>query len=115
MKIGAEDTQLIIVMDWVRFNNLDYIWHCANERVVSPQGGAILKRKGVLAGVSDLIIMTPRNGFHGMFIEMKVGVGKLSPAQAKFLEIMNREGYLAVVRYGADETIKTIKEYLGLN
>ena len=59
-------------MDWVRFNKLDkFIWHTANERSVSPQSGAILKRKGVKAGVSDLTIARQSNGYPGMYLELK--------------------------------------------
>ncbi len=67
---------------------------------------------GVLSGVSDICVMIPKNGFGGLFIELKVKPNKPSPAQLKFLETMNSNGYLAVVRYGAEEAIKTIQEYL---
>ena len=115
MAIGKEDIELIKVMDYVRFNKIDdFIFHVANERSTTPQAGSILKRKGVLAGVSDLLVMKPSGAWNGLFIELKVKGGKISPAQSKFLESMNANGYLGVVRYGADEAIATIKEYLGL-
>ena len=80
-KIGLEDTQLIILMDWIRFNKLDDVtYHCANERSTTPQAGALLKRKGVLAGVADVIMMKPSQRWHGLAIELKVKGGKLSPA-----------------------------------
>lgn len=100
-------------MDWVRSNNLqDFIFHVANERSASPQAGSLLKRKGVLAGVSDILVMKPSGGFSGLFIELKIEGGKVSPAQKKFLQVMNANNYLAVVRYGADAAIQTIKDYL---
>jgi hypothetical protein len=112
-RVGLEDIELIKIMDWVRYNKLhNFTWHCANERQCSPQAGALLKRKGVLAGVSDLFLAKSSGAWHGLFIELKVKGGKLSPAQSKFLEAMNSNGYLAVCRFGADEAIKTIKEYL---
>ena len=115
-KIGLEDIELIKIMDFVRYHKLDdFIWHCANERVISPQGGALLKRKGVLAGVSDLIVMRPKNGFHGLFVELKVKGGKLSPAQTKFLATMEREGYMARVCWSAQEAIDLLISYLDLN
>lgn len=113
MKLGAEDTQLIIVMDFIRFHGLDNVtYHVANERSTTPQAGAILKRKGVLAGVSDIIMMKPSQRWHGLAIELKVKGGKLSLAQSKFLSALNEEGYLAKVCFGADEAIKLIKSYL---
>lgn len=113
MKVGAEDTQLIITMDWIRHNGLaDITWHTANERSTSPQAGSILKRKGVLSGVADIFIARASGAWNGCFIELKVKGGKLSPAQSKFLESMARENYFTAVRYSADEAIATIREYL---
>lgn len=113
MKLGAEQIEQIKVMDWVRHNNLqEIILHIANERSCTPQHGAILKRMGVMKGVSDLFITRARRGYHGAWIELKASKGKLSPEQSKFLENMNREGYFAVCRFGADEAIKTIEDYL---
>lgn len=115
-RIGLEDIELVKIMDWVRFNKFqDFIWHCANERQCSPQAGSLLKRKGVLAGVSDLFVAKGNGRFLGLFVELKVAGGKLSSAQSKFLETMNANDYLAVVRYGSVETIATIKEYLQLD
>jgi hypothetical protein len=116
MAIGKEDTQLIVLMDWIRFNKLDDVtFHCANERSTTPQAGALLKRKGVLAGVSDVIMMKPSQRWHGLAIELKVKGGKTSPAQYKFLAALNREGYCAKVCYSADEAILLIKNYLNLS
>lgn len=113
MKLCAEDISLIQAMDWVRYNKLDnVIWHVANERTCSPQSGQILKRKGVKAGVSDLVIARPSGKYHGAFIEVKTAVGKLSPAQKRFLEDMADEGYFTAICYSAESTIETIKEYL---
>lgn len=115
-KIGLEDTQLIIIMDFVRFHKLDdFIFHVANERSTTPQAGALLKRKGVLAGVSDLLVMRPMQGYPGLFIELKVKGGKVSPAQEKFLKTMQREGYMTRVCWSADEAIDLLISYLNLS
>lgn len=98
MRIGPEDTQLIILMDWVRFNKLDdFIWHTANERRCSPQHGAILKRKGQKAGVFDITVARASRGYHGMYLEMKSINGKLSESQNKFMANMYKEGYAVKV------------------
>ena len=113
MKLGAEDIELIKVMDWCRFQKLDsFIWHCANERQTSPQSGSVLKRKGVKAGVADLTIMRASSGKHGAFIELKTATGKLSDSQKKFLDAMGAECYFTATCYSADSAIDTIKEYL---
>lgn len=115
MALNAESIELIKIMDWVRFNNLDnFIFHVANERRVSPQQGAMLKRMGVLAGVADLIVAKPSSLFGALFIELKAGKGKASPAQLEFLATMRLHGYDAVVCHGAERAIEHIKSYLQL-
>ena len=43
--------------------------------------GAMLKAEGVLAGVSDLILLIPNKRYHGLLIEMKTKTGRQSEAQ----------------------------------
>ncbi len=113
MKVGPEDIQSIILYDWIVFNNLDDItFHVGNERNCSNAYGSLLKRKGVKPGVSDYFIMRPMPPYAGLIIELKIKPNKPTATQLQFLETMNREGYLAVVKWSADEAIATIKEYL---
>ena len=115
MKIGKEDIQSIILYDWIKFNKLDDIaFHVGNERSVSPQSGAIFKRKGIKAGVSDYFIMRPIPPYSGLIIELKADNGKLSKEQSKFLFDMNKEGYLARCCFGADQAIDLICQYLNI-
>lgn len=113
MRLGKEDVESIILYDWIKFNNLDDIcFHVGNERTVSPQTGSIFKRKGIKPGVSDYFIMRPMRPYAGLIIELKIKPNKPTDLQLKFLESMNKEGYLAVVRWSASECIETIKSYL---
>ena len=115
MKLGEESIEMVKIFDWVRHNKLDdIIWHMANERKCSPQQGAMLKRMGVKSGISDIIVAKARMGYHSLFIELKVKGGTVSDAQKGFLQTVNREGFLGVVRWSADEAIETIKTYLGI-
>jgi len=52
-----------------------------------------LKAEGVLAGVPDLFVPEARYGFHGLFIEMKFGDGKMTEAQEKICEDLKNLGY----------------------
>jgi len=115
MKIGAEDFMQILVMDWVRFMQFDgFIFHVANERSCSPHSGAMLKRKGVKSGVSDIAIMRASKGHNGAWIELKSAMGKLSPNQKKFLDDMHNENYFTACCYSAESAIATIKDYLNI-
>ena len=74
-----------------------------------------LKRQGVRSGVPDLCMPLARKGYHGLYIELKVGKNKPSVNQLKWIETLNTNGYKAVVCYGFDQTIKTIEDYLKEN
>jgi len=57
-----------------------------------------LKAEGVKKGVPDLFlpVMQFDSGYHGFFIEMKYGQGKLSPEQKRFLEFVEIQGNFKV-------------------
>jgi hypothetical protein len=56
--------------------------HPANERKCSPQAGARLKAKGVLAGTPDILLWWKlHEGMQAGAIELKVGKNTLSEAQ----------------------------------
>ncbi len=71
--------------------------------------------EGLKAGVWDIYLPRPSNGYHGLFIEMKYGKNKLTELQQEFFEYATQQGYLCKVAYSADEAIEIIDDYLGLN
>jgi len=71
-----------------------------------------LKSEGVTAGVSDLFLMIPANGQHGLFLEMKQKSGKLQQNQTDFLNLAESMGYGAEVAYGFEDGVEKIKKYL---
>lgn len=84
-----------------------------------PNGGkrnaitaSILKQEGVLAGMPDLIICCARNGFNGLFIEMKFGKNRLSESQLLMMIKLRGEGYKTEVCYTFDEFERVCNEYL---
>jgi hypothetical protein len=56
--------------------------------------------------------MIPKNGWHGLFIEMKVKGGKLSDSQKEFMTVATAMGYKAVVCYGFEDAKEAITNYL---
>lgn len=71
-----------------------------------------LKAEGVTAGVSDLFLMIPRGGKHGLFIEMKALDGKPTEAQKEFIALANLMNYQAVICKGFDEAKKVVANYI---
>lgn len=75
--------------------------------------GYHLKQQGVRAGVPDLCLPIPANGYHGLFIEMKrADGGTATTQQKKWLSLLNANGYRALVCHGANEAIDAIEAYL---
>lgn len=65
-----------------------------NDRADSnPIQGAIRKSLGVWPGVSDLLFLLARGGFHGLCIEMKDEHGTQRPAQKEWQSVVERQGY----------------------
>lgn len=86
-----------------------------------------LKVQGVKKGVPDLFLAWPSNSpymptnstedlFHGLFIEMKrERGGRVEPEQREWIDRLEAAGYACVVAKGADEAIKAIRDYLGMD
>ena len=71
-----------------------------------------MKREGVLAGVSDIMLPVSRGGYHGLYVELKVKGNTTSPSQKWWIEQVTKQGYLAKVCFGWVEAKKVIEGYL---
>lgn len=111
MKLTAETTEQIKIFDWIRACTDLPAMHIALERKCSPQYGAVLKRMGVIPGISDIFIPRKSGIYSGLWLELKVGKNKPTPAQADFLVQMTKEGYMAVCVYGSEAAIEFIKTF----
>lgn len=74
--------------------------------------GAKLKAEGVVAGVSDLILLVARHGYHGLLIEMKTQKGHQSQLQRQWQSLVERQGYRYVVIRSIEEFIDIVNGYL---
>ena len=90
--------------------------HIPNESKRSAAYGAKMKRMGLRKGFPDLFIPTARQGFHGLFIELKRDkLAHPTKEQLEWLSYLNREGYRAIIAHGVDAAMKEIKNYMGIN
>lgn len=102
-------------------------WHMEHRRLgvpeqllfAIPNGGkrdlrtaVRMKREGVQAGIPDMMLAVPRRAFHGLFIELKQGKGRLSDHQAQALALLQEQGYATAVPYGFQEARAAIEAYL---
>lgn len=110
------DMQKLLV-DWTmlvrqKYPELALIFHIPNERKCSIPEAMHLQRMGVKAGVPDLFLPVARNGFHGLWMELKTERGKVSDAQRWWLDHLAEQGYKAVVIRSVNEGINELEEYL---
>ena len=104
------------VIDWAKANERNYpylqLLHCSlnGVKMTKAQAGRAIAQ-GMLSGVPDLFLPVPKNGYHGLFIEMKYGSNKVTENQEKFLQNAANVGYAVSVCYSANEAIKRIEDY----
>lgn len=85
----------------------------ANGKRYSPEAMR-LKSEGLKPGVPDVVWPVARNGFHGLYLELKWKGNKPSENQEWWLDRLAEQGYLAVACWGAQDAIETICEYAGI-
>lgn len=89
--------------------------------VAIPNGGkrdkltaTNLKREGVKAGYPDIALNVARNGYHNLFIEMKVDGNYPTPKQKEWHKLLKEQGSKVVVCYcwvdAQEEILKYLKE-----
>lgn len=77
-------------------------------------------------GFPDFILIEPRGGYHGLFIEIKREGTKLRwrdgtwrdehiAEQAEMIDLLLSRGYMAGFGIGLDECIKIVDEYMKFN
>ena len=114
----SEATEQEALITWCRifesrYPELEMIYHVPNGGSRNRIEAANLKRQGGKAGVPDLCLPVPKDGYHGLYIEMKFGKNKTTKDQEEWLKRLSQYGYKTAVCYGAEEAREVIKEYIG--
>lgn len=115
MKGPSEDAIQIVLMRWLELQYPDvarWVFHVPNGGARSRVTGARLKAMGVRQGVPDLMLCAPRNGFHGLAVELKAAKGRPTPEQLAWLDHLGSIGWMAVVCTGFDAARDTFEAYL---
>lgn len=100
---------------WFRYMYPEFkknLFAVPNGGMRSIKTAALLKKEGVLAGVSDLVLALPTEQYHGLFIEMKIKPNTPTTAQKEFGQAMERTGYKYVVVYTFDEFEALVIHYI---
>ncbi len=97
---------------------LKWLFAIPNGFYATPAQKAKMKAEGLRSGVADIFlpmpsISDPMRNYNGLFIEMKVGNGRLSDEQRKFGEFADGNGYKFVLCYSWIAAGGAILKYLG--
>lgn len=113
----TESQQQIALFQWVgisfrKYPQLKLLYHIPNGGKRDVRVAAKLKREGTKPGVLDIHLPVARQGFHSLYIEMKVGSNKLTKLQQDFKRMAESEGNLCVVCYSWVEAKDALEGYL---
>ena len=103
----------VAVVNWFRmaFPNVLFTASAGGMRT-SVGTGRKMKMMGYTAGCPDLIFFAPRNGFHGLMIELKREGGARSDEQKDFIMRANLAGYHAEFAFGHQDACNKIEWYM---
>lgn len=114
----AEHREQARLFAWVRREEearpeLKLLFAVPNGGARNAATGARLKDEGVRRGVPDMCLPVARQGYHGLFIELKADEkGRPTKEQKTWIVSLAEQGYLAVVCYGADAARAALRQYL---
>lgn len=94
-----------------------------NTQVANSRQAGRIVAEGSVAGIPDLELSVMKQGYGGLYIELKApnhepkrasSNGGLSDEQIEVIDNLRKCGYRVEVCYSVDAAIKVIEEYLGL-
>lgn len=116
-RVSDESGHQEAIFSWCDYNRVMYpelelLYHVPNGGKRDAATARALKRQGVKAGISDLVLPVARCGYHGLYVELKAPGGKLEQSQTDFLQSVEKQGYLALVCVGWQAAVQTLGTYL---
>ena len=112
----TESQEQKALFDWWRAyarNTPLVMLHIPNGGARNAITGSRMKAEGVTAGVPDILLAVPRQGCHGLWIELKRRKGgRVSEAQEHVMARLRQAGYRVEVCKGWWEAREVIENYL---
>lgn len=114
----TEDQEQMLIFQWAAFAHgkhpeLDLLYHIPNGGKRSKAEAGRFKAMGVKSGVPDLMLPVQKNGYHGLYIELKREKGgTVSPEQQKWINALRKQGYAVEVCKGFEQARCLLVEYL---
>jgi hypothetical protein len=95
-----------------RYPELALLHHIPNGGKRDPVEAKHMKQQGVKRGVPDLCLPVSRQGYHGLYIEMKTPAGRASEEQRWWQRKLVDQGYRAEICHGWQAAVHLLQEYL---
>lgn len=116
-RVSDESGHQEAIFSWCDYNRnrypeLELLYHVPNGGKRDAATARALKRQGVKAGISDLVLPVARSGYHGLYVELKAPGGKLEQSQIDFIQAVEAQGYFARVCVGWQAAVQTLSAYL---
>jgi len=97
-----------------RYPDLHWVHAVPNGLALLPTVAKKAVEQGVRAGVFDTFTPCCRQGFPGLYVEMKYGGNDLSEPQRAFQRHLMKEGYKHNVAWHWIDAVSIILDYLGI-
>ena len=109
---ASEQISLVAHIDQFYPALAEYLFAIPNGGKRTPATAALMRKMGQRSGIPDLFYSRPRQGAHGLYIEMKRRkAGRLSDEQKVKLALFAGAGYATVVCAGKDEALAALLNY----
>lgn len=115
--LKGEAQEQVLLFQWMKFISGKHpeallAYHVPNGGSRNKIEAINLKRQGVKSGVPDVCLPVARQGFHGLYIEMKYGKNKPTKEQTEWLEALKNQGYKTAVCWSFEEARQEMLSYL---
>lgn len=116
----SEHTEQAALLDRVRLYTprcpaLGLLYAVPNGGHRTAATAARLRAEGVLRGIPDLHLPVARRDFHGLWIEMKVKGGRVSPHQQDYIDRLRQEGHKVAICFSQEAAWETLCWYLDID
>lgn len=114
----SEGMEQATLMNWAamkewKWPELRLLFHVPNEGKRSKSTGGRMVKEGLKKGVPDIMLPVPRNGYAGMFIEMKrQREARVSEEQKQWLADLAEQGYAVAICYGWEAASECLTAYM---
>ncbi len=90
-----------------------WMLYCSNKDAgnLNRRVGAMIRQMGYISGAPDLAIFEPVDGYHGLFIELKLPKAVASDDQHRFHTALRLRDYMVVVCQGYRAALTTIDDW----